>query len=409
MLSGRLQQNCSPFQKQSIICQLKRTFIKYYSTGDRKSQASPSTPTNVLELLGKTYITDNFTNIPRNIVNRLNSPKLFLNNSHPIGILSNLITEQFPAFRVFNQLSPIVPVRENFDALLFPPDHPGRLPTDTYYINKDYVLRTHNTAHDSQILKQYNPNNTRMDLQKFFVIGDVYRRDEIDSSHYPAFHQLDAVKVFNDAEEARKTTSHQSSISNDDKDLLDESLEEVQPFHQDSIEYLRDVTNDLRFSLNKMVSGVLSNNFPVRWVKTTFPFTSPSWEMEVYYEDKWLEICGCGILKQEILDSAGLKGKIGWAFGLGLERLAMPLFQIPDIRLFWSTDERFSQQFQPGKVTQFQPFSKFPPCVKDISFWLGEKDFHINDLCEIVRDIAKDLVEDVKLVSCDYFIKRKKR
>ncbi|CAJ0881859.1 11372_t:CDS:2 [Entrophospora sp. SA101] len=108
--------------------------------------------------------------------------------------------------------------------------------------------------------------------------------------------------------------------------------------------------------------------------------------------------------------------KIGWAFGLGLERIAMVLFGIPDIRLFWSKDERFTSQFTSSdKIVKFQPFSKHPSCTKDISFWLNNEEdgremkFHENNFCEIVRAIAADLVEDVKLV--DDFInpKTKKR
>jgi phenylalanyl-tRNA synthetase alpha chain len=109
-----------------------------------------------------------------------------------------------------------------------------------------------------------------------------------------------------------------------------------------------------------------------------------------------------------------------WAFGLGLERLAMVLFEIPDIRLFWSQDERFWNQFEPGQITKFQPYSKYPPCYKDVSFWTfdtttehnsdDEKDnppstparttpqFHVNDFLDITRQVGGDLVEDVALV-----------
>jgi hypothetical protein len=106
----------------------------------------------------------------------------------------------------------------------------------------------------------------------------------------------------------------------------------------------------------------------------------------------------------------GVPNKVGWAFGLGLDRLAMLLFGVPDIRLFWSHDQRFLQQFSPGKVSQFKPFSKFPECYKDVSFWLNDNNisaagggqlsnFHENDLMEILREEAGDLVEDVQLVS----------
>lgn len=96
----------------------------------------------------------------------------------------------------------------------------------------------------------------------------------------------------------------------------------------------------------------------------------------------------------------GVQNKIGWAFGLGLERIAMVLFSIPDIRLFWSQDERFLSQFQAGKITTFKPYSKYPACYKDVSFWLPTNtNLHENDFCDLVRDTAGDLVEDVKKVS----------
>lgn len=105
----------------------------------------------------------------------------------------------------------------------------------------------------------------------------------------------------------------------------------------------------------------------------------------------------------------GVPNKVGWAFGLGLDRLAMLLFGIPDIRLFWSRDERFLRQFSPGKVSQFKLFSKYPECYKDISFWINDtgisaagggkvSTFHENDLMELLREEGGDLVEDVKLV-----------
>ena len=79
---------------------------------------------------------------------------------------------------------------------------------------------------------------------------------------------------------------------------------------------------------------------------------------------------------------------MGWAFGLGLERLAMVLFSIPDIRLFWSKDSRFLEQFQDGKITHFQPFSKYPPCIKDVSFWVPDpgqttEPYHENYVFEV--------------------------
>lgn len=82
----------------------------------------------------------------------------------------------------------------------------------------------------------------------------------------------------------------------------------------------------------------------------------------------------------------------------------MVMFGIPDIRLFWSTDPRFAQQFTPGQISTFKPYSKNPPCYTDVSFWLpdassGFAQFHENDFCEIVRDVAGDLAEETRLVS----------
>ena len=82
-------------------------------------------------------------------------------------------------------------------------------------------------------------------------------------------------------------------------------------------------------------------NLEVRWIDAYFPFTSPSWEVEILYKGEWLEVLGCGVVRHQLMTQAGLDNKIGWAFGLGLERLAMVLFGIPDIRLFWSQDGRY--------------------------------------------------------------------
>ena len=116
------------------------------------------------------------------------------------------------------------------------------------------------------------------------------------------------------------------------------------------------------------------------------------------------------MIKQDLLINSDVPNRIGWAFGLGLERIAMLLFNIPDIRLFWSRDERFLSQFRAGEITRFEPFSKHPACYKDVAFWLppaavtggsaagGAVPFHENDVMEIVRGIGGDLVEDVTLI-----------
>ena len=99
-------------------------------------------------------------------------------------------------------------------------------------------------------------------------------------------------------------------------------------------------------------------------------------------------------LTEIIISVGGASDKIGWAFGLGLERIAMKLFDIPDIRLFWSEDDRFLNQFKDGPNVKFKPFSKYPPTYKDVSFWTNDV-FTQNDLFEVIRSVAGDYVEEV--------------
>jgi phenylalanyl-tRNA synthetase alpha chain len=94
----------------------------------------------------------------------------------------------------------------------------------------------------------------------------------------------------------------------------------------------------------------------------------------------------------------GLSDQQAWAFGVGVERLAMVMFGIPDIRLFWSDDHRFLDQFQAGQITKFKPFSKYEVCYKDVSFFIPDK-FSYNDLCTIARDEDHDdIIESVVLI-----------
>lgn len=180
------------------------------------------------------------------------------------------------------------------------------------------------------------------------------------------------------------------------------------------------VKNDLKQTLEGMIVA-LFGQVDTRWVDAYFPFTEPSYELEIYFEvsilrfvimrsvewilvdtwqGQWLEVLGCGVLQQQIIRDAGMGEEVAWAFGLGLERLAMVLFKIPDIRLFWSQDERFLSQFREGTITNFKPYSQYPECYKDVSFWHETDTFHENDLFEIIRNIAGDLVEKV----CDGYI-----
>jgi len=194
--------------------------------------------------------------------------------------------------------------------------------------------------------------------------------------------------------------SRRNIIINDDTSISHDNP--FQPTHNHSQAEL--VVRDLKNSLNSMILALFSplsteaQPIQVRWINDVFPFTSPSFQVEVLWKGEWLEILGCGVIKQATLDRAGVEDKIGWAFGLGLDRIAMFLFSIPDIRLLWSTDPRFLGQFESGKIVSFKSFSKFPACYKDVSFWTNGKPFHENDLCDLVRDVAGDMVETVKLI-----------
>nr|GME00605.1 phenylalanine--tRNA ligase, chloroplastic/mitochondrial-like [Ipomoea batatas] len=125
--------------------------------------------------------------------------------------------------------------------------------------------------------------------------------------------------------------------------------------------------------------------------------------------EKWMEVLGCGVTEQEILKRGGRTDNVAWAFGLGLERLAMVLFDIPDIRLFWSADERFTSQFSSGQLgVKFKPFSKV--LLNIVSSVLQRHEFSGSVIhsprtifVEVVRGIAGDLVEEVCYINVRYF------
>lgn len=294
---------------------------------------------------------------------------------HPLGILKNVIGDYFDSkfgnnsFKRFDDIHPIVSTFENFDSVLVPKDHISRSVNDTYYVNADSVLRCHTSAHQHEKLKGGE--------KQFLVTGDVYRRDTIDATHFPVFHQMEGVRVFDAAE------------------LNSDHLSEVEV-----------VSKELKETLEGLAQH-LFGEVEMRWVDAYFPFTEPSYELEIFFNGEWLEVLGCGVMQQSILEDSGNAGKKAWAFGLGLERLAMVLFDIPDIRLFWSDDPRFSNQFKAQMfraggvgMKKFKSYSKYPPCLKDVSFWLPEKvtNFTENNLCELVRGVAGNLVEEVKLI-----------
>lgn len=117
--------------------------------------------------------------------------------------------------------------------------------------------------------------------------------------------------------------------------------------------------------------------------------------MEAEINGQWIEMLGCGMVRKSVLKEMGLEGYHGWAFGFGLERLAIASMNLPDIRLLWSQDPRVKKQLHLGQ--KFVEVSKYPPVVRDISFVVNN-DFSPNDYFDLVRDIAGDLVEQVELL-----------
>ena len=111
---------------------------------------------------------------------------------------------------------------------------------------------------------------------------------------------------------------------------------------------------DLRQVVENLARHVFGD-VEMRWVYDHFPFTDPSLELEIFYKGDWLEIVGSGVIHEGVMTNSNRENdrEVGWAFGLGLERWAMKLFDIPDIRLFWSQDPRFIKQFKKGEISTF--------------------------------------------------------
>ncbi|EOO00012.1 putative phenylalanyl-trna synthetase protein [Phaeoacremonium minimum UCRPA7] len=403
------------------------------ASGKPSSATSPKHPEKV-EIEGNSYKPDEWFNVPSNVIAAA-SRKLHLQKDHPVSITRQILESVFPqpTFKSYNDFHPVVSTHENFDSLGFPPDHPGRAKSDTYYINKDTLLRTHTSAHEAQIFSANESDG-------YLIAADVYRRDEVDRSHYPVFHQMEGARKWDRTKvpngdiaaavwaDLEKLPKHDIKVE-DPNPPHHAERNPVQAQHH-SPEEAEAIGAHLKRSLELMVVEIFTRakaaamkadpNFvdeplKVRWVEAYFPFTSPSWELEVYYAGDWLEVLGCGVTQQSMYINAAQPSQLGWAFGIGLDRIAMLLFQIPDIRLFWSTDQRFLKQFTGVSdnldlLQRFVPFSKYPACPKDVSFWLRSSsaaggntkpnihDFHENDVMEVIRNIAGDIVEDVKLV-----------
>ena len=362
-------------------CHLKNQQFTAAAFSTLKSTAE--TPTVIKPPLGKYAVPSRYlqphpnNNITPHIAS-LVGRDLHLRPSHPIGIIRSKIQDYFASdnttYEIFDAEDPIVTTQQCFDDLLIAPDHPGRAPSDTYYVTDTKLLRTHTSAHQSQHL--------RSGVDAFLCCGDVYRRDEIDATHYPAFHQMEGVKLMNT-----------ESMTGADGLTGEKWLQSPE---------CQLIEADLKATLEGLMDHLFGPT-KKRWNEDFFPFTQPSFELEIYHNDEWMEVLGCGVIHEQVLALSNRPDRRGWAFGLGLERLAMILFKIPDIRLFWTEDERFHRQFKEGNIVEFQPYSKYPPVFKDIAFWTNEegasKDIFVeNDFFDMVRSTAGDLVERIELI-----------
>ena len=187
----------------------------------------------------------------------------------------------------------------NFEALNIPPEHPARDMQDTFYLEDNLLLRTHTSPVQIRFLED-NPPPVRI-----VSPGRVYRRDAVDATHSPVFHQIEVLAI--------------------DEDL--------------DFSHLRGTV----MSFLKAFFGDL----PVRFRASYFPFTEPSAEVDVQWQGKWLEVMGCGMVDPAVLEGLGIDSEkwTGFAAGLGVERFCMVRHEIDDIRRLFTSDLRFLDQF----------------------------------------------------------------
>ena len=187
----------------------------------------------------------------------------------------------------------------NFTALNIPPDHPARDMQDTFYLKDNLLLRTHTSPVQIRQLEQ-NPPPVRI-----VAPGRVYRRDTVDATHSPVFHQVEVLAI-------------------------DEGLD----------------FSHLRGTVMAFLKAFFGD-LPVRFRASYFPFTEPSAEVDVQWRGRWLEVMGCGMVDPAVLEGLGLDPErySGFAAGLGVERFCMVRHGIDDIRRLYTSDLRFLEQF----------------------------------------------------------------
>ena len=220
---------------------------------------------------------------------------------HPISITMNRVENIFHSIGFDLATGPeIEDDYHNFTALNIPESHPARAMHDTFYIDKNHVLRTHTSPVQVRYMKDNQPP------LKVISPGRVYRVDS-DATHSPMFHQVEGLWI--------------------DKDVNFANLKGiVQDFLQKFFE---------------------DDDLLIRFRPSFFPFTEPSAEIDMSWNGGWLEIGGCGMVHPEVLGQVNINTDEfqGFAFGLGVERLAMLKYNINDLRPFFTNDLRFLKQF----------------------------------------------------------------
>lgn len=235
-----------------------------------------------------------------------------LGTLHPITLVKNEICEIFNSLGFATVEGPEIETDYyNFQLLNVPKDHPARDMQDTFYITDNFVLRTHTSPMQARVMQSQKPPI------RVIVPGKVYRSDD-DATHSPIFHQIEGLAI--------------------DKNL---SL------------------SDLKGTLEAFASKLFNKDTKIRLRSSYFPFTEPSVEVDVSCaichgdgcklckNTGWLEILGAGIVNPKVLEMSNIDPNeyTGFAFGLGIERIAMIKYQIPNIKMFYENDIKFLKQF----------------------------------------------------------------
>jgi phenylalanyl-tRNA synthetase alpha chain len=188
----------------------------------------------------------------------------------------------------------------NFEALNIPADHPARDMQDTFFLSDGRLLRTHTSPVQIRYMESHEPPI------RIVAPGRVYRRDTVDATHSAVFHQVELLAV--------------------DKGLT---------------------FTDLKGTLKEFLKQMFGEDLPVKFRASYFPFTEPSAEVDVQWKGKWLEVMGCGMVDPNVLKAVGYDPQVytGFAAGFGVERFAMVLHEIDDIRRCYNSDLRFLRQF----------------------------------------------------------------